>query len=283
MNKAILILVVATFIVTHVRASEPVNFDTSNKKSILHAEDEIIRNVAYGESSRQVLDIFLPSGRTASTKVVLLIPGGGWIGGDKSGFDGAASIFSDSSVVAFTMNYRYANPSEGVTYVEMLADIDSAISFICSKSDEYIFDPQDICLFGHSAGAHLALLYAYRNNDSRVNNVISLAGPSDLRDANMLSMPTGIMTILYSVVASMDVCKWQDASPVYFTSSITTHLYHGTLDDIIPYQQSEVLFEKIKNLNPKNTLEIIEGGTHGFDTNNMIKAINETVALIKEE
>ena len=283
MKKVIIILVAFSFFLTHYKTAEAVNIDNNSKKTLMQVEDEVIRNVAYGEHSRQVLDIFLPAGRTASTKVVLLIPGGGWIGGDKTGFDGAASIFSDSTIVAFTMNYRYANPSEGVSYVEMLDDIESAISFIVSKSDEYTFDPQEICLFGHSAGAHLALLYAYRNNDSRVNNVISLAGPSDLRDVNMLSMPTGIMTILYSVIATMDVCKWQDASPIYYSSSITTHLYHGFLDEIIPYQQSEILFEKIESLNPKNTLEIFDNETHGLSSTAMEKSINETVALIKEE
>lgn len=283
MKKIVLIVAIYTFFLQSSIAGVPEIIDKKSENSIMYAEDLILRDVAYGESPRQVLDVFLPAGRTNSTKVVLLIPGGGWVGGDKSGFEYNATVFSDSSIVAFTMNYRYANMSDGVTYIEMLDDIESAISFIVSKSDEYTFNPEQICLYGHSAGAHLALLYAFRNYDSRVSNVISLAGPSNLRDPVMLGWATGIMTILYSVIGSMDVCKWEDASPLNYENPITTYLYHGTKDGIIPYQQSEILFEKIKNLNPKNKLEIIDGGAHGFNSTDNLRTINETVALIKEE
>ena len=281
MKKTVLIIATIIFYLSGINANEPVMNDHKNENNMVRVENLILRDVPYGESPRQKLDVFLPDGRTSRTKVVLLIPGGGWMGGDKGGFEGAATVFADSSIAAFTMNYRYASTSDGVTYVEMLADIDSAISFIISKSDEYIFDPEQICLFGHSAGAHLALLYTYRNNDNRVNNVVSLAGPSDLRDPVMLSMPTGIMTIFYSLMGNMDVCTWEDAGPINHVNAITTHLYHGTEDDIIPYHQSEVLFEKIKDLNPNNQLDIIEGGGHGFASEDMTRAINETVALIK--
>ncbi len=281
MKKTVLILAAIIFCLSGIHANEPEITDKKSENIMMQTEDLVLRDVPYGESPRQKLDVFLPDGRSSRTKVVLLIPGGGWIGGDKGGFEGAATVFADSSIAAFTMNYRYANISDGVTYVEMLADIDSAISFIISKSDEYIFDPEQICLFGHSAGAHLALLYTYRNNDNRVNNVVSLAGPSDLRDPVMLSMPTGIMTIFYSLMGNMDVCTWEDAGPINHVNAITSLLYHGTEDEIIPYHQSEVLFNKIKDLNPKNRLDIIEGGGHGFASEDMTRAINETVELIK--
>ena len=283
MKRIILTIAVFTLFLMNSNAEVPEITNKEGESSFAKTEKLVLRDVPYGEASRHKLDAFLPDGRTTATKVVLLIPGGGWTGGDKSGFDGAASIFADSTIAAFTMNYRYASLADNVTYVEMLADIDSAISFIVSKADEYIFDPQEICLFGHSAGAHLALLYTYRNNDSRVTSVVSLAGPSDLRDTEMLSWPTGIMTTFYSLMGNMDVCKWQDAGPINHVNAITTHLYHGTADNIIPYHQSEVLFDKIKSLNSNNTLQIIEGGGHGFNTYDLINAINETVELIKQE
>ncbi len=42
-------------------------------------------NVAYGTDPAQRMDIYLPAGRSAtSTKVIVLIHGGGWTTGDKS-------------------------------------------------------------------------------------------------------------------------------------------------------------------------------------------------------
>lgn len=256
--------------------------DTELNNNSTTLANTVLTDVAYGTSPRQKMDVYLPAGRNSSTRIVLLIPGGGWIAGDKSGFSGAASDFANANIVAFNMNYRYASIDDGITYVEMLDDIKSAIDFIVSKAGEYVFDPSQICLYGHSAGAHLALLYTYRNNDSRVNNVVSLAGPSNLRDAETLSRPTGIQTILYSVIGSMDVCAWGDASPITHVNAITTHLYHGTNDEIFPQKQSELLFAKIETLNPNNSLEIIQGGTHGFSTVDMTRTINETVVLINQ-
>lgn len=256
--------------------------DTELNNNSTTLANTVLTDVAYGTSPRQKMDVYLPAGRNSSTRIVLLIPGGGWIAGDKSGFSGAASDFANANIVAFNMNYRYASIDDGITYVEMLDDIKSAIDFIVSKAGEYVFDPSQICLYGHSAGAHLALLYTYRNNDSRVNNVVSLAGPSNLRDAETLSRPTGIQTILYSVIGSMDVCTWDDASPITHANAITTHLYHGTNDEIFPQEQSELLFAKIETLNPSNSLEIIQGGTHGFSTVDMTRTINETVVLINQ-
>lgn len=256
--------------------------ETVSNNNTTTLANTVLTDVAYGTSPRQKMDVYLPAGRNSSTRIVLLIPGGGWIGGDKGGFSGAASDFADANIVAFNMNYRYASIDDGITYVEMLDDIKSAIDFIVSKAGEYVFDPSQICLYGHSAGAHLALLYTYRNNDSRVNNIISLAGPSNLKDPETLSRPTGILTILYSVIGSMDVCEWDDASPITHANTITTHLYHGTNDEIFPQEQSELLFAKIETLNPNNSLEIIQGGTHGFSAIDMTRTINETVVLINQ-
>ena len=41
-------------------------------------------NVSYGTNERNVMDVFLPAGRTADTPLAILIHGGAWISGDKS-------------------------------------------------------------------------------------------------------------------------------------------------------------------------------------------------------
>ena len=180
------------------------------------------------------------------------------------------------------MNYRYANVSDQITYVEMLEDIDKAIEFIVSKSDEYVFSPTEITLFGHSAGAHLALLYAYRDNKlNRVSKVVSAAGATDFTDQLLLDMPnTGMRGVLEIVVGSSETEKWEDASPIFHESAITTYLYHGKKDEIIPYQQSEILFDVIKSKNAKNKYVLFEDETHGL-AGGWNQIMSESIALIK--
>jgi len=50
-------------------------------------EDIVLENQSYGPHERNKIDILLPAGRsTSKTKILVLIHGGGWIGGDKSDF-----------------------------------------------------------------------------------------------------------------------------------------------------------------------------------------------------
>ena len=246
---------------------------------------EIKEDIAYGDASRHVFDAYLPKKRDSiSTKAIILVPGGGWIGGDKLGFQFQADLMADLSIAAFVINYRYAEVDRGVTYIEMLEDIDMAIEYIISKSDEFQFNPKEISLFGHSAGGHLSLLYSYRNNSrGRIKNVISVSGVSDITDEKLLTMPnTGIKPIFDILVGTDEIEKWQDASPINHVNNMTTYLYHGKKDEIIPYEQSVVLFNKIESLNPNNKLVLFDNGTHGLDIPTFTTIINETVNYVKK-
>jgi acetyl esterase/lipase len=255
--------------------------DLPGPKDDVVLEREVLKDLAYGEFSRQKLNAFLPARRNKNTPVIIFIHGGGWQMGDKKDFDGFASAFADSSIAAFTINYRYASLSPKVGYEQLLEDVGKAIQFLESKSQEFVFNPNKICLLGHSAGGHLALLYAYRNNkNGKVDKVVSLAGPTDLTDEKLLGI-TGITDLVNTLVGN-DLTKREDASPLHHANAITTHLYHGKTDEIVPFQQSEILYEKIRLLNPKNSCSLIEGCGHGFSLSEFSRISTETIRLIKE-
>lgn len=251
-----------------------------NKKKSFLNNKVVIYDIAYGESPKNKLNAFLPANRDNNTKAVILIHGGAWVARDKQDFDYIASVFADSSVAAFTINYRYANISNNITYVEMLDDIDKAIKFLVSKSNKFVFDSQHICLFGHSAGGHLALLYTYRNNNlSYIEKVVSVAGPTDFTDSLLVNSKED-KDLLNIVVGSTYINKIEDASPFYHSNAITTYLYHGKSDTIVPYQQSEKLFKKIKSDNVNNRYVLFENDNHGVNYSNWMRVVNETLVLI---
>ncbi|MDR2194896.1 MAG: hypothetical protein LBP19_10635 [Treponema sp.] len=67
-------------------------------------------------------------------------------------------------------------------------DIDKALIKIINISNEHSIAIKDFILVGHSAGAHIALLYGYKyfqENDNRQIKIaacVSLSGPSDYTD-----------------------------------------------------------------------------------------------------
>ena len=141
-------------------------------------------NVAYGPDPKQVMDIYLPAGREkASTKVMLLIHGGSWSGGDKQSFqayvDSLQQYLPDFAFV--NMNYRLATYTAN-RFPAQENDVKAALTFVMDKAGEYNIS-HNVVLLGASAGAHLALLQAYKYTDPvKVQAVISFFGPADMED-----------------------------------------------------------------------------------------------------
>lgn len=240
----------------------------------------VLKDVSYGIQLRQKLNAFLPAGRDINTPAIILIHGGGWQAGDKRDFDLFASMFADSGIAAFSINYRYASIQNKVGYSEILDDIEMAIGCLTDSSKSFTFNPGSVCLLGHSAGGHLSLLYAYRNNKKGVvNKVVSLAGPTDLTDNQLLNI-NGISDLVNTLTGN-DPSFRSDASPVSHANSITSRMYHGKTDAVVPYQQSEKLFEKIGSLNFANRCKLIENCGHDFNSTEIWNIFVETVALIK--
>jgi acetyl esterase/lipase len=93
-----------------------------------------ITNVAYGADALQKMDVYLPQGRSAdSTKVLLLIHGGGWVEGDKSDFAAFVDTIKKRlpGYAIFNINYRLSAFPANVFPTQEL-DIKAAVNFIDS-------------------------------------------------------------------------------------------------------------------------------------------------------
>ena len=151
-----------------------------------------MKNVYYGNESQeycplQVMDIYVPKNadgtyKTGSFPVVITIHGGSWCRGSKEYYNYMTDFITDTcNCVHVNMNYRLTTGvpwGNDITYEDMLDDIQLVIKYLNDHSAVYHVDTSKIALMGHSAGGHLALLYAYRN-PTQIELVISEAGPTD--------------------------------------------------------------------------------------------------------
>lgn len=249
-----------------------------------------MKNISYGSDTAQKLDVYLPADRDpANTKVILFIHGGSWIGGDKNEFNDAIAAIRTKlpGYAIFNMNYRLASSQN--RFPSQVHDVQTAIHFIESKADEYGVNPDKICLVGASAGAHLALLQAYKNNhDRKIKAVVDLFGPADLTDMyNNHPIPQEaryILTNLLGKTPTSGAALYQQASPINFVNaqSVPTCIFHGTNDIVVPVAQSNALKAKLlqNNVKVEMTSYALEG--HGWYGKNLIDTYAKTIHFIKE-
>lgn len=115
-------------------------------------------NVAYGEHSRQVMDIFEPvaaPGQSGSAlrEAVLFIHGGAFVRGNKSVngevYDNVCHWFARQGKVAINVEYRLADEAPWPGGAQ---DVAQAIAWVYAKAAQLRIDPSRIFLIGHSAG-----------------------------------------------------------------------------------------------------------------------------------
>jgi len=125
------------------------------------------------------LDVHRPN-RPGSFPIVVQIYGGAWQRGDPSSHANFASWLASSGYVVFAIDYRHSPKWKWPT---LLDDVDSSLAWIARHAAEYGGDTSRVAILGRSAGAHLAMLAAYRPAPLRVRAVVSYYGPADLIDA----------------------------------------------------------------------------------------------------
>ena len=124
-------------------------------------------NVPYGTHERQVLD-FWQAKSAAPTPVVLLIHGGGWVNGDKSGYRNGVKRYLDAGISVVAINYRLVTQAQAAGVKPPvkwpLSDAARALQFVRSKAKEWNLDPARVGATGGSAGACSSLWLAFHDD-----------------------------------------------------------------------------------------------------------------------
>ncbi|WP_228420698.1 alpha/beta hydrolase [Chryseobacterium lacus] len=209
--------------------------------------EQKIFNLKYGEHRKQNMDIFLPAYYTPDTPVVLLIHGGFWKFGRKQKMIQIQNFLHRHRIPTVNINYRLVSKKQKISYREQLEDIALSIEKFNSLSRNAGLMSNHYILLGESSGAHLALLYGYRN-PNQVKKIISLSGPSDF-------YTSGFLNSVYSRYTSPtieDVVgekfnrkklseKFKEASPISQVAAVPTLIFQGDRDVLVHKSQGIAL------------------------------------------
>jgi acetyl esterase/lipase len=267
-------------------SNEPVSTNNDNGFSAL--QDTTLVNVEYGSHTRQVYDIYLPANRGENTPVIMMIHGGAWKEGKKEDFNYYMNLIKSawSDVAIVNINYRLASNADNIHHDQIISDLDDALSHVSSNGENYQIS-NNSCIFGASAGGQLAMIYAYKYN-SDIKCVGNMFGPSVINDwswynSTNLFLGANISSILTEYVGqSWDEAVYESVSPYWNIdeSSQPTIIFHGTLDPIVPFYQSQWMQGKLNSHGVPNALHQYFA-FHSFDNAQSQDVVNKMVAFFK--
>lgn len=266
--------------------SSPVTQSEPTKK------DLVLRDVQYGPDKRNTMNVLVPKGSTDKTPFILFMHGGAWVSGDKNDVAIVQLALGGAGIASASINYRYA--SDMVHYSQLMNDVNSAVNYIVDHDNDWGITVNKMAIGGISAGAHMALLYAYHyDSGNHISSVISMAGPVDMTNVAFLDSATKLNLISganklvgATYIAGKPVPnQFKDASPIQYVKNVPTLIIHGTGDIIVPYAQAELLADAMKQKSYTHDLLTIDGANHDLGLGNQAtakKIADKVVSWVKE-
>ena len=244
-------------------------------------------NVAYGSDPQQKMDIYLPENRSAaSTKVMIMIHGGGWTQGDKSEFTAYVDTMKRRlpGYAIFNINYRLATGSTNF-FPTQENDVKAVLDFIYGKRSEYRISDKFV-LLGGSAGGHLALLQAYKyTTPVKVKAVVDFFGPTQLTDMYN-NPPNPLIPLLMIQVTggnpSTHSTLYQQSSPLSFVTaqSPPTIILHGGTDIVVAPSQSVMLRNQLQTAGVAHQYVFYPTEPHGWTGANLVDSFEKITAFL---
>lgn len=227
-----------------------------------------LSDVSYGSDSRHVMDIYLPANRSSSsTKVFVLIHGGGWSSGSKEDFsyffDNLKLLYPNHAII--NINYRLGTVSSP-GYPKQINDIQAALEHIQLPKYEV---SREYFLVGSSAGGHLSLLYGYAFDPNHyVKGICNTVGPTDFTDpayTDNILFQYGLVNLVGPYTYAQNPQLYEEVSPASHVSSTSpkTISFFGDSDELIPPSQLALLHDKLNAHGVYNEATLYAGEGHG--------------------
>ncbi len=236
------------------------------------------REVAYSAvGGRQVLDIVRPRDASRNHPAVLLVHGGGFRGGARSGYLPLAVKLAEHGYVAATADYRLSPRNQFPAAVE---DVKAAVRFLRANAAKYNIDANHIGALGGSAGGHLVLMLGLtagvaefegsgpnRKQSSAVQCVVDEYGPTDFTQSYSKSVDAAeVLPMFLGGDLDRERLAHIRSSPLNWVTPNAAPILaiHGTADPYVAYEQSLWLVERLIAAGVPAELETIGGAGHGF-------------------
>jgi acetyl esterase/lipase len=205
--------------------------------------------IHYGNDPQQFFDLRIPKRTEGAERakeesefpLAMFIHGGFWRAKyDLTHAGHLCAALTKAGVATVNLEYRrVGNPGGG--WPGSLQDIEAARRFLPELAKKHNLDVGRLVLAGHSAGGHLALALAARQNHLR--GVVALAPISDLRRAYDLHLSNDAVVEFLGGTPSQVPEHYAEASPIELPIAVPQVVIHGRRDEIVPFEMSRSYVE----------------------------------------
>lgn len=222
------------------------------------------------------VDLFIPE-ETDKEKLrpaIAFFHGGGWVYGSPSSFHEACRRFARKGYVAAAFQYRLSinedksYPHPEISPVESTKDARSAMRWFKKNADNFMVNPEEIIVAGHSVGGQLSLSTALCNTVNESSDDLSIS-------------PKPAALIIYSGTVNT-IEAWCDnllgnrhneiwsISPFHNLKSgmPPTLGFHGREDCTVPIYSVFFFINKAKKLGNDIEYVILDGKKHHLEETN---------------
>ena len=232
--------------------------------------------LAYGAGTLHFGDLRIPRG-AGPFPVAVVIHGGCWRAeNDLRHISHLAEALTGAGIATWTIEYRrIGDPGGGWTGT--FADVAAGTDHVRKLAAQFPLDPGRVALVGHSAGGHLALWLAARQNlpagsplspvqPLTLRGIVSLAGITDLRTFSTGSAYCNVsVPLLLGGTVDEVPERYAQASPIELLPlRIPQRLLHGALDPHVPVEHSRRFTTNARGLGDDVALTVLPDVGH-FD------------------
>ncbi|QDT94733.1 alpha/beta hydrolase [Gimesia aquarii] len=253
---------------------------------------KIIPDVVYGHKFGMALtfDVFQPPKEPNGAGILFMVSGGWYSRWTDP--NNMLDMFKPLLEEGFTVFSVRHGSSPKFLIPEVVKDVRRSVRFIRLHSKDYVVSPNQLGVWGGSAGGHLSLVLGTTSDEGspkekdvvlrssdRVAAVVAYYPPTDLRE--FVNEKSPYYHRFPALQFNTDLAD--DFSPVLHVTQDDppTLLIHGDQDKLVPISHSKKIMKQFKEQKVKAELLIIKDAAHGFQGEDKIRASQAVVKWFK--
>lgn len=237
------------------------------------------------------LDLYLPKGESSPSPIILFLHGGGWLSGHHRVVQSGVIRQLERGYAVASMDYTFSYRAKWPT---QLNEVHAAIRFLKSNAETFHINPEQIFLWGISAGGHLVATAGTSHKinsmspNSKVAGVVLWYPPTDLLDLGVPLYRSFFFDRISSLLLGKNIRKnlsfAQSASPITYIDADSPPfcIQHGTWDALVSSHSSQILHQALLKQNIPSQLKIIPKYVHADFRFNKAEHIKEIEVFLDQ-